>query len=158
MTAALLLACTVQSICDTADPGSCDLEDETVTFSGTAALSSFSWDCSDDGWWYDAYTKGIVETVELSMAEAKSAKAPLDETHTVPWSALDPYGHWGDYYLELSIVSRTTDYAPGTTTRFACDDEPGLTWMVQLMGESGTDLGCSAFGAEPERFPQCAQP
>jgi hypothetical protein len=145
----VLWACAGQAPCDSAD---CTGPEH---WNGTARLDDFGWGCVlPAGWWFDVYTVGLTGSATVDIQEA--AKAPLFESHPLDERASDPYGYWNEWHVELAIVPRSEPYAPGESSRFACADEPNLTFKVTVTGTDGLDLGCRAYGADPAAFEECA--
>lgn len=142
----VLWSCGSERSCDTAG---CD-EDH---WRGTARLDDFGWGCEASTWWYAVYTLGLTGSATVDIRE--SGSDPLSEQHSLEERAADPYGYWDEWYVELAIVPRDDNYAPGSETRFGCGDENGLTFKVAVTDTEGDPLPCKAYGADPSVFSEC---
>lgn len=160
------------STCDSGDTAGCT-DDTTVDDSSVSCfdappainIASATYNCDNDGWWYDVYAVGLLGSAELYIYQTGSNDPWWEFGHefdaTQPFSGApdsDTRGFWDDVdgcwdnpYLELAHVESYTDVVAGSTTLYDCttERENTLTWSVVVYDTVGAAADCGSWGDDP---------
>lgn len=160
------------STCDSGDSAGCtddtNIDDSSVSCFDAPPdvnIESATYNCDNDGWWYDVYAVGLTGSAELYIYQTGSDNPWYEFGHefdaTQPFSGApdsDTRGYWDDAegcwdnpYLALTHVESYTDVVAGSTTLFDCttEREATLTWSVIIYDTAGAAADCGSWGDDP---------
>ncbi|GEM_PF-1478599 len=144
--------CDSGEVCDSAGGGDSGVTGESgAYYTGPTYITEAGGDCKDGAkeavWWYDIYTTGLASGADLYIYQTGST-SPWDEYHPVDVYSSDDYGWETNLYIELDIVTSTSDVTSGSTTLFQCNSarKATLTYLVDAFDDTGSYADCVTWG------------
>jgi hypothetical protein len=75
------------------------------------------------------------------------------ESHRIYSVEADAAGSWDRLELTLAVAAEWQDAVSGSSTRWLCQDQDDLTFLLVVYTAQGSEVGdCRIWGADPARM------